>query len=154
MDWMRLIEIVVGFIAGGGVVKLVTLKSSRKKGNAEADGAVVNVLNEVINTLHTVDDNKDKEIADLKKECREKSEMIISLQQQLADKRCENTTKGYYMCVHQGCVLRRPTMGRGKEYYDAHSKEVDFGADFESVEQLLKAYKLEKKEEQANGNNQ
>ena len=154
MDWVKFAEIIIAFLTGGGLLKLATLRSSKKKGEAEADGAVVNVLNEVINTLHTVDDNKDKEIADLKKECREKSEMIINLQQQLADKRCENTTKGYYMCVHQGCVLRRPTMGRGKEYYDAHSKEVDFGADFESVEQLLKAYKLEKKEEQANGNNQ
>ena len=152
MDWVKFIEIIIAFLTGGGLLKLATLKSSKKKGEAEADGAVVNVLNEVINTLHSVDDNKDKEIADLKKECREKSEKIIDLQQQLADKRCENTTKGYYMCVHQGCMLRRPTMGRGKEYYDAHCKEIDFGADYDTVEQLLKQYKAEKREEQANGN--
>ncbi len=146
MDWVKFVETLIAFLMGGGLFKLATLKSSKKKGDAEADGAVVNVLNEVINTLHSVDDNKDKEIAALKAECREKNE-------QLADKRCENTTKGYYMCVHQGCVLRRPAMGRGKEYYSAHCKEIDFGADYDTVEQLLKQYKLEKKEELANGNN-
>ncbi len=150
MDWMQLIELLIGFIAGGGIVKLATIKSSKRKGDAEADSAVVKVLNDAITTMSNLDEGKDREIADLKAESRQKSETIAKLRQELADKRCENTTKGYYMCVHQGCMLRRPTLGRGKEYYDQHNKETDFGADFTPVEQLIKECKAQMREELKN----
>lgn len=79
-----------------------------------------------------------------------KDKLIAELQKALADKRCECTTKGYYMCIHQGCVLRRPSLGRGKEYYKAHAADADFGADYTPVEDLL----AEHRKTRENGDNQ
>ena len=88
-----------------------------------------------------IDNGKDAEIASLKSENSTLRTQIEDLQTQLADKRCECTTKGYYMCVHQGCVLRRPSLGRGRAYFKEHCDEIDFGADFYTVEELLDEYR-------------
>lgn len=130
MDWIQIISILGGFIGGGGLTALFTLKFSRKKAGADADNAAITALNNAITTMTGIDNGKDDEITSLKTE-------NSTLRAQIADKRCECTTKGYYMCVHQGCVLRRPSLGRGKAYFAEHGQEADFGADFHSVEELL-----------------
>lgn len=147
MDWTQILSLLGGLIGGGGLSVLITLKYARKKAGAEADNAAITALNNAIGTLTTIDDNKDKEIADLKAENATLQTSVSDLQTQLADKRCECTTKGYYMCVHQGCVLRRPSSGRGRAYFKEHCDETDFGADFYTVEELLDNYK------NGNGNN-
>lgn len=137
MDWVQILSIAGGFLGGGGLTALFTLKFIRKKAGADADNAAINALNNAIATMTSIDNGKDAEIASLKTENDELRTQIGDLQKQLADKRCECTTKGYYMCVHQGCVLRRPSLGRGKTYFAEHGQEVDFGADFDTVEELL-----------------
>lgn len=141
MDWTQILSIVAGFVGGGGVVTLATLRSTRKKANAEADGTAVEALNNAIETLKALDDDKDNEIADLKKENADLREANNQLQTHIADLRCECTTKGYYMCVHQGCIVRRPTLGRGKTYFTEHGKDVDFGADYTPIEELIAEHK-------------
>ena len=141
MDWIQIISILGGFIGGGGLTALFTLKFSRKKAGADADNAAITALNNAITTMTGIDNGKDDEIASLKTENSTLRAQIGDLQTQIADKRCECTTKGYYMCVHQGCVLRRPSLGRGKAYFAEHGQEVDFGADFYTVEELLDEYK-------------
>lgn len=137
MDWIQIISILGGFIGGGGLTALFTLKFSRRKAGADADNAAITALDKAITTMTGIDNGKDDEIASLKTENSTLRAQIGDLQKQIADKRCECTTKGYYMCVHQGCVLRRPSLGRGKAYFAEHGQEVDFGADFHSVEELL-----------------
>lgn len=134
MDWIQIISILGGFIGGGGLTALFTLKFSRKKAGAEADNAAITALNNAITTMTDIDNGKDAENTTLRAQ-------IGDLQTQLADKRCECTTKGYYMCVHQGCVLRRPSLGRGRAYFKEHCDEMDFGADFYTVEELLDEYR-------------
>ena len=143
MDWIQIMSIMGGFIGGGGLTALFTLKFSRKKAGADADNAAITALNNAITTMTGIDSSKDDEIADLKAENTELRQQIGKLQAHLADKRCECTTKGYYMCVHQGCSLRRPALGRGKTFFDEHKDEVDFGADFYTVEELMRAYKAQ-----------
>lgn len=141
MDWIQIISIVVGFVGGGGLTALFTLRFTRKKAGADADNAAINALNNAISTMTGIDNSKDNEITDLKAENTELRQQIGKLQAHLSDKRCECTTKGYYMCVHQGCSLRRPALGRGKTFFDEYKDAVDFGADFYSVEELLEEHK-------------
>lgn len=141
MDWIQIISILGGFIGGGGLTALFTLKFSRKKAGAEADNAAITALNNAITTMTDIDNGKDAEISSLKSENTTLRAQIGDLQTQLADKRCACTTKGYYMCVHQGCVLRRPSLGRGRAYFKEHCDEMDFGADFYTVEELLDEYR-------------
>lgn len=145
MEWTTIITTLIGgLLGGGGLSVILNWKSLQKKGSAEADSAAIEALNNAINTMSQIDEGKDKEIAALKEECKTLRAEVADLNEQLTQKRCENTTKGYYMCIHQGCVLREPSMGRGKAYYDKHKGEPDFGADYTPVEDLLSDYKNRK----------
>lgn len=37
---MTILEIIIGFIVGGGLVTLITIRASKRKANAEADASV------------------------------------------------------------------------------------------------------------------
>lgn len=142
--WTEILTHLLTLVTGGSLTAFVTLKAARRKAAAEADGAMVDVFRNAIEALRgaisELKGNQSEANAredKLNAQLTERDARIEELHKQLADKRCENTTKGYYMCVHQGCVLRCPSLGRGKEYYIKHSGEEDFGADFLTVEELI-----------------
>ena len=63
MDWIQIISIMGGFIGGGGLTALFTLKFSRRKAGADADNAAITALNNAITTMTGIDNGKDDEIA-------------------------------------------------------------------------------------------
>lgn len=134
MNWTLIISNLAALIGGGALSTLVTLRATRKKAGADADNAAIEGLKAAIAELRDMQ-------AESARRDEKKDKLIADLQKALADKRCECTTKGYYMCIHQGCVLRRPSLGRGKEYYKAHAADADFGADYTSIEELLEEYR-------------
>lgn len=134
MNWTLIISNLAALIGGGALSTFVTLRATRKKAEADADNAAIDGLKAAIAELR--DMQSDSERRDEKKD-----KLIADLQKALADKRCECTTKGCYMCIHQGCVLRRPSLGQGKEYYKAHAADADFGADYTPIEELLEEYR-------------
>ncbi len=123
MDWTTIITALLSLIGGGGLATFITWRASKKKSNAEADSAAFKALEQA----HQL-------IAELEKE-------KADLNDQLADKRDECTTKGFYMCVHQGCVCRRPAIGRGKIYFSAHKHDECLDSDFTPIEDLVAQYK-------------
>lgn len=134
MDWTLIASTLTALIGGGALSTLATLRATRKKAGADADNAAIEGLKAAIAELRDMQSDSDRRD-------EKKDKLIAELQKALADKRCECTTKGYYMCIHQGCVLRRPSLGRGKEYYKAHESDTDFGADYTPVEELLDEYR-------------
>lgn len=130
MDWTQILLSALTFLGGGGIATLVTLRSKHKKGEAEADVASIGALECALKLAS----DKDAVIA-------AKDAKIEELRTELAAKRDENTTKGYYMCVHLGCPLRRPSLGRGKTYFTQNSGSENFGADYTSIETLYNDYK-------------
>lgn len=134
MDWTLIISNLAALIGGGALSTFVTLRATRKKAEADADNAAIKGLKAAIAELRDMQSDSDRRD-------EKKDKLVADLQKALADKRCECTTKGYYMCIHQGCVLRRPSLGRGKEYYKAHAADADFGADYTPIEELLEEYR-------------
>ena len=134
MNWTEILNMLLPLLFGGGIATFATLRATRKRANAEADNAAIDGLKSAISELREM--QEESETREEKKDA-----LIAELQKALADKRCECTTKGYYMCIHQGCVLRRPSIGRGREYYKAHEADVNFGADYTPVEELLEEYR-------------
>lgn len=133
MDWISIIEMVLSFALGGGIASLFMIGVNKSKGKAETKDIAIGSLENTINEL------SEQLSAAAEREAR-KDELIERQMTDIADKRCECTTKGYYMCVHQGCRLRCPSLGRGKEYFKSHQSEEDFGADFMTVEELIAKY--------------
>lgn len=133
MDWISIIEMVLSFALGGGIASVFMIGVNKSKGKAETKDIAIGSLENTINEL------SEQLSAAAEREAR-KDELIERQMTDIADKRCECTTKGYYMCVHQGCRLRCPSLGRGKEYFKSHQSEEDFGADFMTVEELIAKY--------------
>lgn len=114
---------ILSLIVGGGLTALLTMRSTRKKADAEASQEDIKAIDQSIELV------------------KELQEQNTELQRKIADLRSENTTKGFYLCVHMGCPLRRPTLGRGRIYFDKHREEENLGGDYTPIETLFADYK-------------
>lgn len=146
MDWGMVISALCGLLSGGGAMSLLNWRAGRRKAAAsagreenESAGAAVDALNRAIDTLQEERDRDKGVIAGLTAE-REKllAEKIgfINAQAALLPS----------MCVHLGCVLRKPVQGQADRWLDAHSGEPLRGADYKAVNVLLREYGQSKKE--------
>lgn len=141
MDWTAIIGYAFGALGLFDLGRLIFFKSSKEKASAEADKASAEADSVAVDVLNSALESLDKRLEEYQVLMREKDTEITRLQKELANKRNENTTKGFYMCVHQACPLRKPTLGRGKKYYDEHQGEDMLGADMRTLEKLIADYK-------------
>lgn len=130
INWQTIIELVITLIGGGLIGRFFRLKADTRKAGAEADNTAIDGLNSTIQQLAS-------QLADRDADLKERDARIELLTEQLTHKTNECTTKGYYLCVHHGCKLRRPSLGRGDQYFLKHREDEQFGADFSTVEELL-----------------
>ncbi len=151
MDWTQIAVALIGLLAGGGLMRLATLGSTRRKAEAEAGKAgaeakgievenfeaMLNLLNKQIeNYQHTLD-ARDAKIAEKDAEI---AKYMTRLQALYDD-----------MCVHKGCKLRKPHQGQGGVWYETHKDEENLGGDYLSVETLLRQWRAKSKD-MDNGN--
>lgn len=133
MDWTTIIlSALSGLITGGGLVSLITLKSTRKKAENDADSpAIANmktVLDEVqeqlgsMNKMHgNLLEMHEKDTATIEA----KNERINTLTGDLA-------TVKMLLCKHDACPFRTPPKGRGGEWYE--NNKADLPTDSEPVQ--------------------
>ena len=134
IDWTQILLSLIGFVAGGGIVGLVTLKANRRKANAEADNAAVEPLKNAIDILNRQLADANVTIAQKDAKIEEKDARIILLSNRL-------TALYDDMCVHKGCKLRKPHQGQGAKWYEDHADDPSLGCDYLSVEWLLKGWR-------------
>lgn len=123
MDWTTIITVVITALFGGGVGSFATFASTRQKHRADADSASVDAINKALDTVTRLQNE------------------VGTLRDELAQKQNEASTKGYFLCVHMACPLRKPSIGRGKAWYDAHAQEQDLACDYTSIEDLYAIFK-------------
>lgn len=146
MDWTDILTALIGVVSGGGLTALFTVNAARRKAGSEADNMGISGLNSAIDMLSKTLDAEQADNADMRTQ-------LTDLQDKVAELRGECTTKGYYMCVHLGCPCRKPTLGRGKEFYKEHSKEDSFGADYTPINDLIDEYVAGKKSSPSSSQN-
>lgn len=147
MDWTFIKALLTGLLSGGGVMAIINWRSSRRKAAAEASQSeaqstdtAVGALNKAIDTLQEEREHDRSVIDKLTQErealTKDKIELINRLG---ALKVC--------MCVHLGCILRKPTQGQADKWIEDHSGEELYGADYTPVNILFRRLN-------ENGNNQ
>lgn len=145
MDWT---QIIVSLIAGGAIsafiIRIVTLSSTKKKANAEADDAAVEPLKKAIDILNN-------QLADANAKIEQKDAQIATLVQEKTNLIARLAALYDDMCVHKGCKLRKPHQGQGQKWYDSHAEDPSFGCDYMSVEWLLKLWRKNNSETEASG---
>lgn len=138
MEWNSIIIALISAILGGGITIPFTIRQIRKKGNLENESLAIETLSQVIEQLKADIASKKEEIEALRTEREE-------LRCEKEDKAEENASCKNAMCLHWGCILRFPGIGRGDEYYKEHHADPAMGGDYEPINNLLKLYGSEKK---------
>jgi len=140
-DWVSIIAAVGGLLSGGGVMAILNWRSNRRKAAAEASQSeaqaadtAVEALNRAIDTLQEERDSDRSIITSLMGE-RERltNEKIALINKIGAMKVC--------MCIHLGCIMRKPTQGQADKWMTDHSDEELYGADYTPVNVLLRRLK-------------
>lgn len=148
MDWTFIKALLTGLLSGGGIMAIINWRSSKRKAAAEASQSeaqstdtAVGALNKAIDTLQEEREHDRSVIDKLTQErealTKDKIELINRLG---ALKVC--------MCVHLGCILRKPTQGQADKWIEDHSGEELYGADYTPVNILFRRLN------ENNGNNQ
>lgn len=126
---------------------IINWRSSKRKAAAEASQSeaqstdtAVGALNKAIDTLQEEREHDRSVIDKLTQEREALTKDKIDLINRLgALKVC--------MCVHLGCILRKPTQGQADKWIEDHSGEELYGADYTPVNILFRRLN-------ENGNNQ
>lgn len=147
MDWTFIKALLTGLLSGGGIMAIINWRSSRRKAAAEASQSeaqstdtAVGALNKAIDTLQEEREHDRSVINKLTQEREALTKDKINLINRLgALKVC--------MCVHLGCILRKPTQGQADKWIEDHSGEELYGADYTPVNILFRRLN-------ENGNNQ
>lgn len=135
---MSILEFILAFISCseliGLIVCLSTLRSTKRKANAEADSAMIEPLKNTIDILN-------QQILDGNSRRSEIEQDNDRLHAENSTLKLRLVSLYDDMCIHKGCKLRKPHEGQGQLWYDKHADDPSLGCDYLSVETLLKEYK-------------
>lgn len=135
MDWVRIVEIVIGFIAGGGMLSLINLKSTKKKEESSAIGANADAAKGMVEYAKSLQEFSQKYTDSLQEELKE-TRMEMSYQTKRLNELDKKVTiltrtvkdeiqkKRYaerLICFREECKERIPNLGQFK----TDSPEID-----------------------------
>jgi len=140
MDWTQIVVAILGIIGALDLGRFIFFRASRKKADAEADGAVqandsaaVQTLKDAIAELSTMNREYAKDKRDLDDKVDELLASITRKDETIA-------TLLTMVCKHLGCTLREPVPGQGRVWYEANKGDISLGVDYLPINQLMTRY--------------
>lgn len=142
MDWISLIDKLLPFILGGGLVAIFTVPAAIKKAKIENESFAIEPLRQTNEQLRGEITRMEERYASLETKYEEMVARMEAKQAATTEKyenKCEEcATAKNMMCVHLGCSLRDPMLGQGDAWYEAHKENISLGVDYTGVNVLMK----------------
>lgn len=136
MDWAQVISALAGALAGGGLVRLATLGSARRKAGAEADSAAVAAMREAYDAmkdaLSEIRESNDRFLAAHTRDeaaMAEKDSRALGLA-------ADNAALEMLACRHDACPFREPAKGLGAEWWKGRKGSGERLTDTESIQSI------------------
>lgn len=159
MDWNSLIEALLPFILGGGLVAIFTVPAAVKKAKIENESFAIEPLRLTNEQLRGEITRMEERYAALENKYEA---MVAKLEGKQAettkkyeDKCEESATAKSMMCVHLACPLRDPVLGQGDAWLESHRDDISLGVDYTPLNMLMKRLgnkrKMEKEKAEENG---
>ena len=126
-NWASIIVAVCGVISLADLLKFFFIKQDRKRKeveNKDSEKHANSLLAEQLERSHSTIARKDEQI----NKCQDENAILKATQSCLFDD----------MCIHKGCRLRKPHQGQGVLWYENYRNDPALGADYHSVDTLLK----------------
>lgn len=122
---------IIGIIAGVDLIRLLFVKVDKKAKNVEIRDAEIAAARHANELLERQLERANETIA-------KKEEDITRLQGDKEVLLTANSCLYDDMCVHKGCRMRKPHQGQGRKWYEDYKDDPSLGADYESIDTLLK----------------
>lgn len=142
MNWE---SILLGFLTFVGAIDLSRIffpRMFRRERKAEIEGKEKDNESVEVETLRKAIETLDLQL----KSTHETVKNYEARNRELSDEngRLKATVTALFddMCIHKGCRVRKPHQGRGQQWYDQYREDPALGADYLSIETLLKQERL------------
>jgi len=150
MDWVTLASIVLGEGLLAFIIGIVTIRSTKKKAEAEAklalaeaEKAKVEADNAAVAPMRDALEMLRQQLLDSGQREAEKDATIERLREEKDDLIGQASSVKATMCVHMGCALRDPLLGQGDQWYETHKNDPTLGVDYLPFTTLMKRYREE-----------
>ena len=148
MDWTQIILALLGIVGGIDLLRLLFVKQDRHKKEVEAANEELDIARHANELLAEQLKRSHDTIEELNKKMEDKNDVI-------ANQRATIMALFDDMCIHKGCRMRKPHQGQGQKWYDKYRDDPALGADYLSIDTLIKQdrvsrAKLEAKAEETN----
>ena len=139
---------IIGVLGVISVVDLLRLLIFRRKDGRQKDADAAKTELEVARATNEM---LTQEIERMQQLCREKDAAIEEKSKEIADLRATASCLFDDMCVHKGCRIRKPHQGKGRLWYEQYKDDPALGADYESIDTLIKRDRAKRLAENTNG---
>ena len=151
MDWTAIIVAVAGILAAVDLSMLIFPRLFRREKEVEIVGKEKDNKSVEVETLRKAIETLDQQLKTAHETIKEKDEIIKSkderievLSDEVGNLKATCTALFDDMCVHKGCRVRKPHQGRGQQWYEQYSDDPALGADYLSIETLLKQERVKR----------
>lgn len=142
-----IIVAIIGVITLADLLKFFFIKQDRKEKDVKNKDAEIETLR---HTNELLTQQLDRQAATIEKKDAEITKLTDEKAQLMATQSCLFDD----MCIHKGCRIRKPHQGKGALWYENYRNDPTLGADYDSIDTLLKKDRAMRasgqKEEEAN----
>ena len=132
MTWYQIIVLILGAVGGIDFIRLIFFgKPEKNQKELETAREANKLLSEQLERSHETI----KSLTDENTRLHEEKAELLETQACLFDD----------MCVHKGCRLRKPHPGQGRTWYNNYRNDPALGADFLSIDTLMKQERAARK---------
>lgn len=138
MDWTQIALAILGLLGAGDLVRILFFREEKHDKQVETKDKEIETLRKTNDLLEEQVERSHETIMKLTEENNrlhdEKAELLAT-QACLFDD----------MCIHKGCRLRKPHPGQGLTWYKKYREDPALGADYLSIDTLMKQDRAERK---------
>lgn len=122
---------IIGVITLADLLKFFFIKQDRKEKDVKNKDAEIETLR---HTNELLTQQLDRSAATIEKKDAEIAKLTDEKARLMATQSCLFDD----MCIHKGCRIRKPHQGKGALWYENYRNDPALGADYDSIDTLLK----------------
>lgn len=146
MDWTSIIVAVAGLLAAVDLSRLLFPRLFRKEKETEIKGKEKENDSVEVETLRKAIETLEQQLSSAHETIKDYEERNRVLSDENGNLKATCTALFDDMCVHKACRVRKPHQGQGQRWYENYRDDPALGADYLSIETLLKRERLKRLE--------
>lgn len=135
--FIQILLAIAGTVTFADLLRLIFIPQDKKSKDVANKDAEIAALKHTIEILR---EQSDRDAATIQR----KDDEIAKLSKDKADLMAAQSCLFDDMCVHKGCRIRKPHQGQGSLWYQKYREDPSLGADYDSIDTLLKKDRLKR----------